>query len=174
MLAIQDFAPAFDCRAVVQGEIVPLSWSELHREEPLVLLFDSVEEACDDLIAVQRNAGALNRLKTRVAVVCREDAFDVLHWNDQLATSCGTADLVFSCIVDAHNDIAWLYDMTDADGMPLWGSVLVDRAGRIRQMVSASVRVGIDVQELLRCVQSLDRDPRPPGGGPSQHGKQER
>ena len=42
MLKLRDSAPRFDCRAVVECEMVHLKWTELHRNQNLGLLFDSI------------------------------------------------------------------------------------------------------------------------------------
>jgi len=47
MLKLRDSAPRFDCTVVVECEVVHLKWRQLHSNQNLVLLFDSIDEYLD-------------------------------------------------------------------------------------------------------------------------------
>ena len=75
MLTLGTPAPRFDCRAVVDHEVVELIWNQVHARRTLVLQFDSIENYTDfpdDLVALSNSVGDFERLQAKVVVVCRD------------------------------------------------------------------------------------------------------
>ena len=75
MVTVGKRAPAFDCSAVVDYEVVELNWDQVHKRRALVLQFDSLENYSalpDDLVALSNSVGDFERLQANVAVVCRD------------------------------------------------------------------------------------------------------
>lgn len=60
----------------------------------------------------------------------------------------------FPVIVDTDNRIASMYGMLSADG-PLWGHVIADSNDRVRPIAAHSILVGLNVDELIRCVTAI-------------------
>ena len=157
MLKIREPAPEFDCTAVVEGDVVQLEWNELHGRQNLVLLFASVDEydeGPDELRTLSNAVRRFAELQCRLAVICRNDRFDILTWMDRLSSELRPQPVGFPAIIDASGEIASLYDMLSEEG-PLWGHVIADGNARIRSYSAHAVPLGFNVDELLRCVESI-------------------
>lgn len=161
MLKLRDSAPRFDCTAVVECEVVHLKWDQLHGHQNLILLFDSIDEYLDgsnDLAALCNAVSRFERLRCKLAVICRNDEFEILTWMHRLRAERGSKPIGFPIIVDADNQIASMYDMLSVDG-PLWGHVITDSNAEVRSISAYSDPVGLNIDELIRFVASIgERD----------------
>lgn len=160
MLNLRDQAPRFDSKAVVECEVVHLKWHQLHDHQILVLLFDSIDEHCDrsyDLASLCDAAGHLAKLQCKLALICRDDEFEILTWMNRLSTRLGSKPIGFPVIVDAENQIASMYDMLCEEG-PLWGHIIADSNAEVRSIAAHSVPVGLNVNELIKCVASISEN----------------
>src|SRR5436309_12602460 len=100
-------APTFSCSALIEREIVQLNWNQLRDEQTLVLQFVSCEDydaAPEDLVELNSAAVRLNRLQIRVAVVCRDPAFEILSWADRSGMDGGSGEFAFPVVVDSDDD----------------------------------------------------------------------
>jgi alkyl hydroperoxide reductase subunit AhpC len=150
-------APSFDCQAVIDGRLVPVSWRQVHENKRLVLLFDSIDSSAhapDHLLALSSAVPRLRRLHAKLAVVCRDPLYEVLAWANRPRGAGGPGGPVFPLIVDSDDRVAWLYDLMPADGALLWGRFLIDRDGTLREMAVSSVPLDADVEELVRSVRA--------------------
>jgi hypothetical protein len=150
MLGVGFTAPHFDCTAVVGGHLVRLRWEEVHDNRPLVLLFGSLGGTIgpsDPLVALV-TAG---RPRANVAVVCRNDLYDVLAWANG-PTSEGA--LAFPLIADPNGSIAALYGLTAAGRGPTWGHFVIDPSDTIREAGVSDFPSWPGVEELLRSVRA--------------------
>jgi alkyl hydroperoxide reductase subunit AhpC len=157
MLKLRASAPRFDCAAVVECEVVHLKWHQLHGHQNLVLLFDSIEEYLDrpnDLAALCNAANRFAILNCKLAIICRDDEFEILTWMHRLSAELGSKPVGFPVVVDADNQIGSLYDMLSEDG-PLWGHVIADSNARVRSISAHSSPVALNVDELIQCVASI-------------------
>lgn len=157
MLKIRAPAPRFDCTAIVGCEVVQLKWHEIHGDQNLVLLFDSIDECFDrphDLETLGKAARRFEILHCKLAVICRDDEFDILTWMNRLRAERGSRPIGFPVIVDTDNQIVSLYDMLSMDG-PLWGHVIADSNAKVRSVTAHSYPIGLNVDELVQCVASL-------------------
>jgi alkyl hydroperoxide reductase subunit AhpC len=157
MLRLRDIAPRFDCTAVVDCEVVHLKWHELHGNRNLVLLFDSIDESQNwpnDLAALSQAMGRFETLKCQLAVICREDEFEILAWMDRFCAEFGSQPVGFPVIVDQDHEIVSLYDMLSVDG-PLWGHVIADSCAKVRSISAHSSPVGLNIDELIEFVSSI-------------------
>ena len=161
MVTVGNKAPAFDCSAVVDHEVVELNWNQVHERRTLVLQFDSIENYADlpdDLVALSNSIGDFERLQANVAVVCRDHVFEILEWANRSADEGGPGEIAFPIIVDSDDRIASMYDMLNADGCSLWGHIIIDPVGRVRKIAMSSFHVGLNVDELIRCVASISHE----------------
>ena len=157
MLKLRDSAPIFDCTAVVECEVVHLKWHQLHGNQNLVLLFDSIDEYLDrpnDLATLCNAASRFEMLQCKLAVICRDDEFEILTWMHRLSAELGSKPIGFPVIVDNDNKIASMYDMLSVDG-PLWGHVIADSNAKVRSIAAHSFPVGLNVDALIKCVASI-------------------
>jgi len=161
MVTVGKRAPAFDCSAVVDHEVVELNWNQLHERRTLVLQFDSIENYTalpDDLVALSNSVGKFERLQANVAVVCRDHVFEILEWANRSADEGGPGEIAFPIIVDSDDRIASMYDMLNADGCSHWGHIIIDPVGRVRQIAMRFFHIGPNVDELIRCVASISNE----------------
>ncbi len=160
MLTLGNPAPSFDCSAVVDHEVVEFNWNKVHERRTLVLQFDSIENYTtlpDGLVAMSNSVGDFKRLQANVAVVCRDHVFEILEWANRSADEGGPGEIAFPIIVDSDARIASMYDMLNADGCSLWGHIIIDPVGRVRQIAKSSIHIAPNVDELLRCVTSIKK-----------------
>lgn len=159
MLTLGTSAPSFDCRALIDHEVVDLNWNQVHDGRTLVLQFDSIEDFTtlpDDLTALSNSAVDFERLNANVAVVCRDHVFEILDWANRSIDEGGPGEIAFPVIVDSDDRIASMYDMLNADGCSLSGQIIIDAAGRVRHVAMSFLHVGPNVDELIRCVTAIN------------------
>lgn len=175
MLTIGDAAPRFDCTAIVNGEAVSVTWNQLHDRRILVLLFDSLDIEDDSPAAfagLNRAVGRIGRLGGNLAVVSGEHPFEILNCLSPASLHCAIGGPACPIIADHDRAISALYEMVAADGEPIWGHIIIDPAGRIRQVVMYAIPIALNVDELVRCLEAIreesaDKWPCPPqGDGP--------
>ena len=157
MLKLRDSAPRFDCTAVVECEVVHLKWHQLHGNQNLVLLFDSIDEYLgrpNDLATLCNAASCFEILQCKLAVICRDEEFEILTWMHRLSAELGSKPIGFPVIVDADNQIVSMYDMLSVDGPP-WRHVIADSNAKVRSIAAHSFPVGLNVDELIKCVASI-------------------
>ena len=149
MLRVGFAAPHFDCTAVVGGHLVRLRWEQVHDNRPLVLLFGSLgnTSGSDDPLVALVTAARL--LRANVAVVCRNDLYDVLAWANGPPSENAPA---FPLIADPDGRIASLYDL--AAGGPTWGHFVIDPSDVIREAGVSDFPYWPGVEELLRSVRA--------------------
>jgi|GEM_PF-3221378 alkyl hydroperoxide reductase subunit AhpC len=161
MVTVGKKAPAFDCSAVVDDEVVELNWNQVHERRTLVLQFDSIENYADlpdDLVALSNSIGDFERLQANVAVVCRDHVFEILEWANRSAGEGGPGEIAFPIIVDSDDRIASMYDMLNVDGCSHWGHIIIDPVGRVRQIAMSVFHIGPNIDELIRCVTTISNE----------------
>ena len=161
MLIPGNHAPNFDCDAVVDHEVVEFNWNKVHESRTLVLQFDSIENFIalpDGFVAMSNSVRDFKRLQANVAVVCRDHVFEILEWANRSTDEGGPGEIAFPIIVDSDGRIASMYDMLDAEGCSLWGHVIIDPVGRVREIAMSSIHIAPNVDELIRCVTSIHKE----------------
>ncbi|MEI6539476.1 MAG: redoxin domain-containing protein, partial [Planctomycetota bacterium] len=147
----------FDPAAVVECEIVHLKWHQLHASNNLVLLFHSMDEYLDRpnvLVSLWNAASRFQTLQCKLAVICRDDEFEILTWMNRLSAEIGPKPIGFPVIIDADHEIASIYDMLSVDGL-LWGHVLADSKGRVRSIAARAFPLRLNVEELVKYVAAI-------------------
>jgi len=150
-------APTFDCQAVVQGDLVQFGWHQVHEHKRLVLVFDSIERtsrAPGHLRALRVAGEQLGRLRTKLAVVCRDSLYEVLSWANRPCGKGGPGRLTFPLLVDSDGQLADSYDLVPEDGPPLWGLFLIDPDGIVREMTVSGLPLAASVDDLVRSIQA--------------------
>ena len=154
MLGVGCAALHFDCTAVVGGHLVRLRWEQVHDNRPLVLLFGSLggtAGSSDPLVALVTAAGLP---RANVAVVCRNDLYDVLAWANGPPSESGPGALAFPLIADPDGRIASLYGLAAAGRGPTWGHFVIDPSDIIRVAGVSDFPYWPGVEELLRSVRA--------------------
>lgn len=162
MLTLGTPAPSFDCSAVIDHEVVELNWNQVHDSRTLVLQFDSIEDFTtlpDDLAALSNSVWDFERLQANVVVVCRNHVFEILEWTNRSIDEGGPGQLAFPIIVDSDDRIASMYEMLNADGCSLCGYIIIDRIGRVRHIATSFFHIGLNVDEVIRCVTAINNEP---------------
>jgi alkyl hydroperoxide reductase subunit AhpC len=163
MVMVGVAAPKFDCRAVVRGVLRRLRWQQVHENKTLLLLFEShlsTAEEVAELRTLNQASGRMRPLWAKVAVVCRAPLSQLRPWVRDADASEQPEPLAFPLIVDADGFLAWRYDLLDAEGRTLWGQVLIDRTGIVRQTAVSCFPVTTNVDDLVRNIQSVAHVPR--------------
>ena len=158
MILVGSPAPAFECTAIVNREVRQLAWSRLREKKVLVLLFTSLQldsDRLDYLIRLNDQANRIERLRAKIAVVCRDDLYDIRVWLDDVLEEQGLDDFSLPIVVDSDNRIASLYDLLVPDGRVTWGRHILDADGIVRQTSTCSVPLEPDVDELIRCIEGV-------------------
>jgi alkyl hydroperoxide reductase subunit AhpC len=153
MLGVGFAAPHFDCTAVVGGHLVRLRWEQVHDNRPLILLFGSLggtAGSSDSLVALVTGAG---RPRANVAVVCRNDLYDVLAWAKTRTSERGPGAPACPLIADPDGRIASLYGLAAGRG-PVWGHFIIDASDIIREAGVSEFPSWPGAAELLRSVRA--------------------
>ncbi len=163
MLMLGNSAPNFDCSAVVDRAVVGLHWNQVHERRTLVLQFDSIENYTGlpgDLVALSNSVRDFERLQASVAVVCRDHVYEILEWGCRSVDEGGPGEIAFPFIVDSDDRIASMYGMLNADGCSLWGHIIIDPIGRVRQIARNFFHSPPNVDELIRYVTFISNEQR--------------
>jgi alkyl hydroperoxide reductase subunit AhpC len=158
MVRVGVAAPRFDCCAVVGGRLARLDWGGLHDNKTVVLLFDpagGTAHLAGYLIAVGNAVARAAGPIARVAVVCRSDPDEALAWANRPRADGGPGALAFPLLVDPAGRVAALYDLLGDGRTPLWGRVVIDPAGIVRQAAVGGFTIYPGVDELLRCIRAV-------------------
>src|SRR4051812_11189025 len=118
-------APPFDCAAVVNGGLTPLSWQQVHEGRALVLVFGPLAALAQSAERFLALADAAGRLQARLALVCREPPGQVLAWAVRSGRAGGLGRLGLLLLTDGEQRAAGLYDLAAPDGTLLWGRFLI-------------------------------------------------
>jgi alkyl hydroperoxide reductase subunit AhpC len=51
-----------------------------------------------------------------------------------------------------------MYDMLNADVCSLWGHMIINPVGRVRQIAMSFFHIGPNVDELIRCIKSISNE----------------
>ena len=157
MLRVGDLVPKFDSTAVVECEVLQLKWNQLHGNKNLVLLFNSIHDFLDQPNGLATLTNAVWRFETlqcTLVVICRDELFEILTHMRRLAAELGSKPIGFPVIVDTDNRIASMYDMLSGEG-PHSGHVIASSIGKVRSIAVNSISVGLNVDEVIRCVASI-------------------
>jgi len=158
MVGVGMTAPQFDGSAVVDGDLVQLSWQQLHEDKTLVLLFDPIEgtgHSPEYLIAVSNAVTRQGEPHAKVAVVWRNDPHGTLAWANRPRPEGGPGALAFPLLPDPHCRIAGMYGLLTTGRVPLWGQFLIDPSGVVRHVTVSAFPIYAGVDELLRIIQSV-------------------
>jgi peroxiredoxin (alkyl hydroperoxide reductase subunit C) len=154
MLGVGFAAPHFDCTAVVGGHVVRLRWEQAHDSRPRVLLFGSLGGAAGPSGPLVALATAAGLPRASVAVVCRDDLYDVLAWANRPPSEGGPGAVAFPLIADPAGRIAALYGLAAAGRRPMWGHFVIDSSDIIREAGVSDLPRWPGVEELLRSVRA--------------------
>src|SRR5262245_57879924 len=126
MLGVGFAAPHFDCTAVIGGHLVRLRWEQVHDNRPLVLLFGMLGGTAGSFDPLVARGTAAGLPRANIAVVCRNDLYDVLAGASGPPSECGPGALAFPLIADPNGRIASLYGLSAAGDSPAWGHFVID------------------------------------------------
>ncbi len=151
-------APAFDCKAVVDGQIVELPWSELHNGQWLLLFFyplDFTFVCPTEIVAFSDGADRLAKLNTKVAAISVDSQFSHLAWTNLSREQGGLGKVNFPLIADLDKNIARSYDVLLDAGIALRGLFLIDPKGIVRHATINDLPVGRSVDEAIRVIEAF-------------------
>ncbi len=151
-------APQFDCKAVVNGTIKDLTWTELHEGKWLVLFFyplDFTFVCPTEIIAFSDAADRFNKLGAKIAGISVDSHFTHLAWVNTPRKDGGLGELKFPLVSDLDKSIARAYDVLLDAGIALRGLFLIDPKGVIRHATVNDLPVGRSVDEVIRVIEAF-------------------
>lgn len=152
-------APTFDCKAVVNGEIVDLTWKQLHEGKWLVLFFyplDFTFVCPTEIIAFSDAADRFAALNAKVAAVSVDSQYTHLAWVNMPREAGGLGKVTFPIVADLSKNIARSYDvLLEEAGISLRGLFLIDPKGVIRHATINDLPVGRNVDEAIRVIEAF-------------------
>ncbi len=151
-------APTFDCTAVSGGDIVQLTWDQLHEGKWLVLFFyplDFTFVCPTEIIAFSDAADRFAALGAKVAAVSVDSQFAHLAWVNTPREKGGLGRVTFPLIADLDKHIARSYDVLLDAGISLRGLFLIDPEGVVRHATINDLAVGRSVDEVIRVVEAF-------------------
>lgn len=151
-------APQFDSKAVINGEIVELNWSQLHDGKWLVLFFyplDFTFVCPTEIIAFSDATERFSKLNTKIAAISVDSHFSHLAWVNTPRAKGGLGKINFPMIADLNKNIARSYDVLLEAGIALRGLFLIDPSGNIRHATINDLPVGRSVDETIRVIEAF-------------------
>jgi peroxiredoxin 3 len=151
-------APTFDCKAVVDGQIVALNWKDLHDGKWLVLFFyplDFTFVCPTEIVAFSDAADRFAKLGAKVAAVSVDSQYSHHAWVNMPRERGGLGKVSFPLIADLDKNIARSYDVLLDAGIALRGLFLIDPKGVIRHATINDLPVGRSVDEVVRVIEAF-------------------
>jgi len=151
-------APTFDCKAVVNGEIVDLTWNQLHEGKWLTLFFyplDFTFVCPTEIIAFSDASERFDKLGAKLAGVSVDSHFTHLAWVNTPRAQGGLGGLRFPLIADLDKNIAKSYEVLLDAGIALRGLFLIDPKGIVRHATINDLPVGRNVDEVIRVIEAF-------------------
>ena len=155
-------APKFNAKAVVNKEIVDMTWEKLHEGKWLVLFFyplDFTFVCPTELVAFSDKNEEFTKLNAKLAAVSVDSHYTHLAWVNTPRNKGGIADLKYPLIADLNKSIARSYDvLLENAGIALRGLFIIDPKGIVRSAVINDLPVGRNVDEALRTIQAFQHN----------------
>jgi peroxiredoxin 3 len=151
-------APTFDCKAVVDGQIVDLKWKDVHDGKWLVLFFyplDFTFVCPTEIVAFSDAADRFAKLGAKVAAVSVDSQYSHHAWVNMPRERGGLGKVSFPLIADLDKNIARSYDVLLDAGIALRGLFLIDPKGVIRHATVNDLPVGRSVDEVVRVIEAF-------------------
>lgn len=158
MIALDSLVPDFHCTAVVNGAQRELDWRRWHAQKIVVFFFDSLQSDAnwrEQVVVLRNRAADLEKLHVQIALVCRDELYDIRVWLEQLADEVGIEDVPLTFLADADNEIAALFDVNAGDGRTVPGRALIDTRGFVRDAAVSAVALEMDIPYILHYVESI-------------------
>ncbi len=152
-------APTFDSKAVVNGEIVDLSWDKLHDGKWLTLFFyplDFTFVCPTEICAFSDASDRFEKIGAKLAAVSVDSHFTHLAWVNTPRSGGGLGKLNIPLIADLNKNIARSYDvLLEGPGIALRGLFIIDPKGVVRHATINDLPVGRNVDEALRVIEAF-------------------
>lgn len=151
-------APQFSATAVANGEIVNLTWDQIHENKWLVLFFyplDFTFVCPTEIIAFSEAASKFEEIGAKIVGISVDSQYTHLAWTQTERAKGGLGKINFPLIADLNKKIAKKYDVLLKGGVALRGMFLIDPKGIVRQATVNDLPVGRNVDEALRLIQAF-------------------
>lgn len=155
---VQEQAPQFDGKAIVDGQIKNISLANFAGKY-LVLFFyplDFTFVCPTELVSFSDNIEAFKNINVNVVGCSCDSHFSHLAFINTPRKHGGLGGLSYPLLSDYNKEIAKAYDvLIEPDGIPLRGLFIIDPKGIIRQITINDLPVGRSVDEVIRLVQAF-------------------
>lgn len=158
MLNVTAAAPRFGCKAVLNGDIIDLSWYDLHESKWLVLFFyplDFTFVCPTEIVAFSDARDRFAALDAKVAAVSVDSAYAHLAWSRTPREKGGIGGIEIPLIADLSKAVAKEYEVLLDSGVASRALFIIDPKGIIRHATINDMGVGRNVDETLRVLEAL-------------------
>jgi alkyl hydroperoxide reductase subunit AhpC len=156
--AVQEAAPAFEGKAVVNGAIKSISLND-YKGKWVVLLFyplDFTFVCPTEIVSFSERSTEFESINAQVIACSVDSEFSHLAWVNTPRKKGGLGDMKIPLLSDLTKDISRDYGvLLEERGIALRGLFLIDPKGILRHITVNDLPVGRSVDEVLRVVQAF-------------------
>lgn len=159
MPMVSHSAPTFDGEAVIHGEVVEVTWEQLHESNWLILFFypyDFTHVCPTEIFAFSEAQPRFQELGVKLCGISCDSVYSHFAWTRTPRQQGGLGDVRVPLISDQTREISRKYGvLLEEKGVALRGLFIIDPRGIIRHATINDLGVGRNVEETLRIVQAL-------------------
>ncbi|XP_050428031.1 peroxiredoxin-like [Adelges cooleyi] len=155
---VQQAAPEFEGKAIVNGEIKDIKLSDFAGKYVVLFFYplDFTFVCPTELISFSDHIEEFNKIDVHVIGCSCDSHFSHLAFINTPKKLGGLGGLKYPLLSDFNKEIAKAYDvLIEPDGIPLRGLFIIDPKGCIRQITINDLPVGRSVDEVIRLVQAF-------------------
>lgn len=154
---VQQAAPDFVAKAVVNGEITEVQLSKFKGKYVILLFYplDFTFVCPTELCAFSDAADQFEQLNCEVLGVSVDSEYSHLAWSQKARREGGLSPCKIPLVSDLDKSIASNYGVLVKGGVALRGLFIIDPKGIVRQATINDLPIGRSVEEALRLVQAL-------------------
>lgn len=154
---VQQPAPGFKAKAVVNGEIKEVSLDQFKGKYVILLFYplDFTFVCPTELCAFSDAAEGFRQLNCEVLGVSVDSEYTHLAWSQLERKKGGLAPLNVPLVADLDKSIARKYGVLVNESVALRGLFIIDPQGIVRQSTVNDLPIGRSVEEATRLLQAI-------------------
>ncbi|MGO9784326.1 MAG: peroxiredoxin [Streptosporangiaceae bacterium] len=152
-------APAFSCKAVIDGEIKDISLDDYKGQTKVIFFYplDFSFICPTELHAFQDALTEFEKRKTAVLGISVDSVYSHLAWLAQPKDQGGIKGVTFPLLSDITKSIAQSYNALDeVEGIAFRALCIIDKNNIIQSMQINNLSLGRNINEVLRLVDAVD------------------
>lgn len=151
-------APEFKAKAVIKGNIVDFSLSELSGKYVILFFYplDFTFVCPTELHAFQEKLTEFEKRNAQLLACSIDSHFSHAAWLNTPKIKGGIQGVAYPIVSDIHKSIARAYQvLKEEEGIAYRGLFLIDKNGVVRHQLVNDLPLGRSVDEALRVLDSL-------------------